>query len=136
MAAQIEPESSERQDNPGEVEGRLWVSSVGASGVRYVIARSDTGQQVECDVPKDLQTAAVDALAQWVRASGTVYRDALGTPVLVKVKSIKGLPKDHDLPALDEIAGSMPDITNGLSTEQFLGLMRDANGYYEYTGKD
>lgn len=134
MAAPIEPESSERQGKPGFVEGRLLVSSVGESGVCYAVLRFGAGRPVECDVPKHLKRAATDALAQWVRVSGTIYPDAAGAPAMVKVARLKALPKDHDLPTLDEIGGSISDITNGLKADEFVGIMRDADAYYHYTG--
>ena len=119
----------------GEVQGRLKVVPGGGGKCRYVVAEQLTDREVECVVPAELAATADAAAAEQrrVELSGKVYRNAEGDSERVEVSWILVMPADDEVPSLDELVGSLPDITDGLTTEEFLRIMRDDNAYYEYT---
>ena len=117
----------------GSVTGRLHTVPSATNGCQYRVAEQLTGQEVECIVPPELAQQAADAAAEkrQVVMSGKVYRDADGAKERVEVSKILALPEAHELPSLDELQGSMRGLTRGLTTEEFLRIMR-SEGYDDF----
>ena len=67
--------------------------------------------------------------------SGKVYRNADGVKQKVAVSRILVMREDHELPSLDELQGSMRGMTGGLTTEEYLKIMR-SEGYDDYPEPD
>ena len=121
----------------GSVTGRLHTVASATDGCQYRVAEQLTNREVECIVPPELAQQAADAAAEkrQVVMSGKVYRDADGAKERVEVSKILALPKAHELPSLDELKGSLPKVSDGLTTEEFLRIMR-SEGYDDYPEPD
>lgn len=130
MEKWIEPELAGLISRPrlSSVQGRLRQV---AARHKYEISHHITGKNIECIVPERLHGEAQAALQRRVLLSGMVHCSKTGEQVRVEVEQITVMPEDHELPSLDELQGSMPDLTGGLSTEEFLRMMRN-EGYDDY----
>ena len=117
----------------GSVTGRLHTVPSATNGCQYRVAEQLTGQEVECIVPPELAQQAADAAAEkrQVVMSGQLHRNEYGQKERVEVSKILALPEAHELPSLDELAGSMQGMTGGLTTEEFLRIMR-SEGYDDF----
>ena len=84
-------------------------------------------------MPAELAATADAAAAgeRRVELSGKVYRNADGDSERVEVSRILVMPADDELPSLDELVGSMRGMTGGLTTEEFLRIMR-SEGYDDF----
>ena len=117
----------------GGVQGRLKAVPGAGGKRRYVVAEQLTDREVECVVPAELAATADAAAAEQrrVELSGKVYRNADGEHERVEVSDILVMPEAHELPSLEELAGSMRGMTGGLTTEEFLRIMR-SEGYDDF----
>ena len=121
----------------GGVQGLLKAVPAGGGKCKYVVAEQLTDREVECVVPAELAATADAAAAEQrrVELSGKVYRNADGEHERVEVRWILVMPADDELPSLDELAGSLPDITGGRSVEEHLRILR-SEGYDDYPELD
>ena len=117
----------------GSVTGRLHTVPSATDGCQYWVAEQLTDRQVACIVPPELarQAAAAAAEKRRVVMSGALHRNADGQKERVEVTKILALPEAHELPSLDELVGSLPDITGGRSVEEHLRILR-SEGYDDY----
>lgn len=135
--SQIYREYPQLRIDYGGVQGRIRVVP-GAGGKRkYVVEEQLTDREVECVVPAELAATADAAAAEQrrVELSGKVYRNADGDSERVEVNWILVMPADDELPSLDELVGSLPDITGGRSIEEHLRILR-SEGYDDYPELD
>jgi hypothetical protein len=65
------------------------------------------------------------ALGKRVTVDGVVSRNGLGDAVSVLIEEIEILPEESQLPSVDELIGSDPELTNGLSAVEFQRLIRE-----------
>ncbi len=72
-----------------------------------------------------LKEQAIAALGSRVIVSGRIRRNLKGIPVRVNTKRLRALPVENEVPSLDELMGSIPDLTGDLSTEEFVRMLRD-----------
>lgn len=121
----------------GSVQGRLKAVSAPGGNRKYLVAEQLTDREVECIVPPELAPKADAAAAEQrrVEMSGKVYRNADGAKERVAVSRILVMREDHELPSLDELQGSMRGMTGGLTTEEYLKIMR-SEGYDDYPEPD
>lgn len=131
--SQIYREYPQLRVDYGGVQGRIKAVPAGGGKRRYVVAEQLTDREVECVVPAELAATADAAAAEQrrVELSGKVYRNAEGDSERVEVSWILVLPEAHELPSLEELAGSMRGMTGGLTTEEFLRIMR-SEGYDDF----
>ena len=131
-SSQIYREYPQLRIGYGSVTGRLHTVPT-AGGGQYRVTEQLTDREVECIVPPELAQQAADAAAEKRRVvmSGKVYRDADGAKEQVVVSKIMALPEAHELPSLDELIGSLPKVSDGLTTEEYLRIMR-SEGYDDY----
>ena len=117
----------------GSVTGRLHTVPSATDACQYRVAEQLTNREVECIVPPELARQAADAAAEKRRVvmSGQLHRNEDGQKERVEVSKIMVLPEAHELPSLDELAGSMQGMTGGLTTEEFLRIMR-SEGYDDF----
>jgi hypothetical protein len=60
------------------------------------------------------------ALRQRVEAFDVLVEDDDGRPLRLRLQDLEVLANDDDLPSLSSLVGSMPDITGGVSLEEYL----------------
>lgn len=112
-----------RYETLGSVTGHLETVSV-HNGDTCTIYEELHGKAVSCLMTRELLDEASTLLDRRVRAHGTLYRNALGQPVRLRVDRLEVLRRDEDLPAVDDIYGSDPDFTGGQDTEEYLEELR------------
>lgn len=117
----------------GGVQGILKAMPAAGGSRKYLVAEQLTDREVECIVPPELAQQADAAAAEHrrVEMSGKLYRNADGAKERVEVSHILVMPEAHELPSLDELAGSLRGMTGGLTTEEFLRIMRN-EGYDDF----
>lgn len=134
-SSQIYREYPQLRVGYGGVQGRLKAVTAADGGGkrRYVVAEQLTDREVECVVPDELAaTADAAACGQCrVEMSGKVYRNAEGDSERVEVNRISVMAEVQGLLSLDELVGSMRGMTGGLTTEEFLRIMR-SDGYDDF----
>ena len=88
----------------GSVEGKLETIS-GRKGLKFFVFDSLTDERIRCDIEKELLDEAIEAFEQRVYVYGLIAYDSAGRPKRIKVEEIKVLPKEEDLPSIDEVGG-------------------------------
>ena len=109
----------------GSIEGKLELISVHAGSRKFNIYQDVTGKAVRCDLPRDMERQVIDALGNRVIVSGIIHRNLEGNPVRVRVERLRNLRSGEEAPTLDELMGSIPDLTGDQTTEEFIRTMRD-----------
>ena len=113
----------------GSVTGTIEMISVHGAP-RMNVYDSLNNRAVRCNIPldqKDELLAQVTALlGRRVIAAGRVSRNLAGDAVKVQLRSLTPLPDDDELPTVAEVAGSEPDFTGDLSTQEYLDRLRNA----------
>ena len=125
MARQINRMLLKERVTIGSVEGKLELVSVHKGDRKFNVYHSVTGKAVRCDLSLALEKDVIDALGKQVVVSGKVYRNLNGDPVKVAVERLRVLHENREIPTLDELMGSIPDLTGNLSTEEFVRMIRD-----------
>lgn len=106
----------------GTIEGRLEEVSV-HGGAHFAIWEVLTGYRIECAVTLERLEEAKALLGQRVAVSGRVrYRNHI--PKSIQVENIRRLRDAKELPQLKDMPAI--DITGGLSSEEYMRRMRDA----------
>jgi hypothetical protein len=106
----------------GALEGRLEEISVHDSP-SFAIWESFTNHKIDCAIDSDRLEEAKGLLGKRVAVSGRIrYRNH--KPTSIQVESVRRLRDESELPQLE----NMPpiDITSGLSSEEYIRRMRDA----------
>lgn len=68
------------------------------------------------------------ALRKRIEVYGVLQEDNAGRPLRIRLQDMEVLPQDDDLPTLSSLVGSMPDLTGGLSPEEYLERNRREMG--------
>ena len=112
-----------RQRVIGSVAGRL--ESLNVHGRREASLWNELDQRrvVVTFVEDDYQRVHT-AVRRRVEVYGLVQEDADGRPLRVRLQDLEVLASDEDLPTLASLAGSMPDLTGGLTPEEYLERQR------------
>jgi hypothetical protein len=114
-----------RQRSVGSVTGVL--TSVSFSNRRPVFGlRPPGGRVIQCRFNAEQQTLAVtQALQRRVNVYGRIVRDDDGHIVLIaEVWEIEVLPDDASLMDLDQMFGADPDLTDDLSSTEWVRMIR------------
>ena len=111
-----------RYHSLGSVEGRLEMISLHARP-RFVVYDSATNKAISCTFTNDWLDRVKEALGCRVNVEGTVHWNAKGEPVRVESADLRVF-KRRKLPTIEEVAGSCPDITDGLPAEEYLRRLR------------
>lgn len=106
----------------GSVEGRLEAISIHQKR-RFVVYDARTKKAIACDFNRELLDEVKNALGHRVLVAGRVNWNIKSEPNTVDVEFIRRLAATR-LPTTLEMAGSHPDITEGLSTEEYLRSIR------------
>ena len=125
MAKKINQLLLKERISVGSIEGKLELISVHEGSRKFNVYQDVTGKAVQCDLPRDMEKQVIDALGNRVIVSGTIHRNLEGLPVRVRMEKIRVLRSVEEAPSLDELMGSIPDLTGHLTTEEFIGTMRD-----------
>jgi hypothetical protein len=82
--------------------------------------------RVRCSAPKRLQGEVVAAIGKYISVEGmALYRKDAPFPYAMRVERIHPRASDADLPTMRSLHGTMPEITDGLSGEEFVRRLRN-----------
>jgi len=108
----------------GSIEGSLETITV-HGGNQFNLWEAVTGRRVECYFRADQLEDVKAALGRRVRVEGRIRYNRRGEFTSIEVRSLEIIPRDEDLPPLDEMAGIAPNITGDLSSEDYVRRLRD-----------
>ena len=116
----------EKEESLGSAEGTLETVSI-HRGSRFMIYHSRTKQAIRCDIPQDsdLLDQAKEALGSRVLVAGLVHMNARGEPIRISAKNLRVLSETPALPSIASLGGKYPDLTGDLTTEEYIGSLRD-----------
>lgn len=125
-AANIDPLLKTQRRALGSIEGRIETASI-HKRPRVIVYLTRTRKAVTCRMPSTavLEGAAV-AMGRRVLASGMVHYNAKGEPLRVDVDRLRVFRPESELPTIDELAGSDPQFTDGMSTADYIRELRSA----------
>jgi hypothetical protein len=84
--------------------------------------------RIQCKFHAGLFEDAKTALGKRVEVQGLFkYKIRAPYPHEAEVDNLETLPSDHELPTLKDLLGIDPDITGGLSSEDYIRKIRDAS---------
>jgi hypothetical protein len=102
----------------GIVVGELGSISV-HNGMEFRVWDENTQRPVRCKFGSSLVKRVTDFLGSRVSVSGMMLCDRNGQPLAISVESVDGVA-ERPTRSLDELMGSVPDLTGGLSLREFL----------------
>lgn len=123
-AANVEELIPARHQALGSVDGVLEVISIHGPA-RFVIYHSRTRKAVTCRFDRQRWLEAVkEALGSRVNVAGAVHYNAKGEPLRIDLADIRRLKAEDQLPAIARLTGSMPDLTGGQRSEEYVRSLR------------
>jgi len=124
IAEHVDELISEVEESEGSIVGNLDSISV-HNGNQFRVWDDNTGKVVTCRFPEPLLQTAKEYLKQRVLVYGTLRRNVLGGIGSISVEGIDNYPTDEQLPTIEQMSGSIPNITGGLSLQEYMRLLRD-----------
>jgi hypothetical protein len=106
----------------GSVEGRLETISIHGKQ-RFIVYHARTNKAVTCRFDDLDMHRLTGMFGERVAASGIIQSNIKGEPVRVQVDDLRVLGQGK-LPTTDELAGSHPDFTDDMTTEEFTRYIR------------
>lgn len=111
---------------PGWLRGMLEYINIHEGKNVFRIYPDIGAVRVTCTFPQELANAAVSAIGRFVEVRGTVASKALARyPHAIAATEIEVMPTEDELPTLADLGGMAPDITGGLSSEEFVERVRN-----------
>ena len=113
----------------GSISGVLEYFNVHA-GVNLLRIYPIVGpKKVDCHFPKEQIHKARAAVTKYVSIEGELrYKSSEPFPYAVNVSDIEIFLDEDELPSLFDLRGIAPQATGNLSSEEFVGLMRNGQG--------
>lgn len=112
----------------GAIEGRVEVVSVRRKWRHFTITDERTRRAIKCNLPYALEDAVFEAIKERRRvvARGLIAYNLRNEPMRLEVRgSLRFLGKPEELPTIAELAGSDPNLTGDMDTEDFIRSLRD-----------
>ena len=101
-----------------EVGGVLNSSPCQSESV-FVVRRDLNGETVQCNIEGDLMRLAEKAIGRRVNVFGRKLVSKDGKSKAIVASRMRLLPREEDIPTIDEMVGICPDMTGGLSSEAY-----------------
>jgi hypothetical protein len=108
----------------GSVEGTLEMLSV-HEGYQCNVYDNVSGRRVPCYYGKEQLETFRAAFNHRVVVSGLIRYDRRGEVKSVTAERIVMFPDEPSLPRIDDMAGSIPDLTGSLTTTKYVRRLRD-----------
>ncbi len=102
----------------GTIVGNLDTISV-HNGLEFRVWDEETKRPVRCYLDPKQKTEAMDLLGARVLVTGMAKADRYGRPLSMQVETFHSASISIDLPTIEEMRGSIPDLTGGLSLKEF-----------------
>ena len=103
----------------GSVQGVLEASPCQGEGV-FTVKEAWSGKLVQCRLEGELASQAKEAIGRRVVVSGRKLTSKDGKSKAVAGWEMQVLPRDEDLPTIEEMKGIYPDMTGGLPSEVYV----------------
>ena len=115
-----------RYTSVGSIEKRLEMISVHRKP-RFVVYHDPTNKAVSCAFPEQWLEDVKNALGRRVNVAGVVHWNYKGEPTRIEGEDLRVLDSATALPSIAELAGSMPDLTGELTTDEYIRRIRGAS---------
>ena len=92
----------------GSIEGTLLMDSY-TIPYPFVVQERLWNKDVQCFIPNDLSSEAIESFGNRVEVYGTIYYQGNGEPVSIKVDEIVTFPDADDLPSFRDVHGILRD---------------------------
>ncbi len=116
--------TKETAQEEGSIVGRLESINV-HRGNEFRVWDDNTKKPVTCRFPNDLFDKAREALKQRVMIVGMTKINKLGNIISVSVTDIEKYPSDSELPTIEDMSGSIKDLTGDLSLHDYMKTIRE-----------
>lgn len=127
IAAKVETALRVDEECQGTMEGMLEQINLHQGANTFHIYPEVGPKKVTCHFSQALYEEAILAVGRKVEVSGILkYRSGADFAHEITVTEIITIDNEQDLPDWDDIRGRAPDATGLLSSEDFVGEMRDA----------
>ena len=107
----------------GSVEGTLEMISI-HKPARFNVYHSISLRAVRCNLRAEDIERVRDNLGRRVVVSGLVSYNAKDEPKSIVVEELEVIPREDELPTIDEFVGSDPNYTGDITTEEYIRSMR------------
>ena len=113
----------------GALSGRIEAISFHTLPYGFTLYPIVGPQRVRCNFPPKQKNEAIAAIDKYVTVFGTLkYRHKSIYPHEIDVEHIETPPPEETLPRLSELKGIAPDLTQGLTPEDYVRKNRDLYG--------
>jgi hypothetical protein len=116
--SQVQDLTNPRSVSFGTVIGSLDTISV-HQGLEFRVWDEDTKRPVRCYLQAKQKAQAMELLGARVLVTGMMKADGYGRPLSMTVEAFDSVSSPISLPTIDEMRGSIPDFTGGLSLKEF-----------------
>lgn len=106
----------------GSVEGLLEAISIHRKK-RFIVYEALTKKAISCEFSQEMLPRVKDALGQRVLVSGMVNWNAKSEAKSVVADDLRVLGQ-HVIPTTSELSGAYPNITDGMTTEEYIRSIR------------
>ena len=111
----------------GSISGRLERVNF-HNALRFVVFPAVGPERIACEFRPDLRKRVKEALDNYVTVTGRFrYKKMDKFPYAIDAKDIDIHEPDDELPTLHSLRGLAPNSTEGMSAEEFVRSIRDAN---------
>ena len=107
----------------GSVEGTLEMISI-HKPARFNVYHSITLHAVRCNLKEEAIEKVREALGRRVVVSGLVSYNTKHEPKRVEVEELEIIPREDELPTIDEFIGSDPSYIGEMTTEEYIRSIR------------
>jgi hypothetical protein len=108
----------------GSVEGVMEAISIHGQP-KFVVYQDGTNKAVTCAFSQTWLDSAKEALGRRVSVAGVVHWNRKDEPVRVDVEDLRTMKSRGELPPIVQLAGSVPDLTGDLTTEEYIRRIRE-----------
>lgn len=113
----------------GSLSGRIEAINFHSPPYRFTLYPIVGPARVRCNFPPKKKNDAISAIDKYVTVFGTMkYRHKSTYPYEIDVDYIESPPPTETLPNLSELKGIAPDLTQGLTSEEYVRKNRDLDG--------
>ena len=116
--SQVQDLTNPKSVSFGTIVGSLDTISV-HNGLEFRVWDEETKRPVRCYLHPKQKSQAMDLLGARVLVTGMVKADRYGRPLSMQVETFDSVSVPTSLPTIEEMRGSIPDLTGGLSLKEF-----------------
>lgn len=125
--ARMDLEMAPENTHIGFLRGALEYINIHGGKKVFKIYPEIGPSKVTCYFPDELKESAIHAVGQYIEVHGIIHYKAVSTfPHQIDVKKLEVLPDEKELPSIFDLKGIAPNLTGGLSSEEFAQILKDA----------